>query len=687
MARLFTNNATGKLAAPLDSDDNTLLLETGQGALFPSPTGDDYFTLTLTQMGQETSWEIVKATGRVGDTLSVTRAQEGTAALEWAVGSKAELRITAGALEAKSDTGHTHSEATTSVAGFMSGADKSKLDGIAENANNYTHPANHPASIIEQDSNNRFVTDAEKTAWNAKQAALVSGTNIKTINGVSLLGSGNVAIESGTGVTVTGSLTLYATQSTTLTITNFDSATTYSVSVTGGTATITGDQITYTAGATAGTYAITINGRAVPVTVQPASVLAPTITNPTNGATGVSETPTVTTSAFSAIGLADTHLNSDFELWTGANRTGTKVASTYADTVNKTSWTIPAGMAVNTTYYLSALHRGSTLGASAWTEISFTTAASFNSYIATPTATPANFGDALEGGFYAGMYWDQIAQSSSSKTLATGTQTFTVPDMTSTPIVYAGQSLEVRSRANPANKFIGTVTGATGTTLTLDVTSIGGSGTFSDWSVMSRFRSIDAPKASGEHAGIALKNANTALPSGCQTLVDGWAATEAMRLAGNSTEYPAAHWARGLNIGGYTDWHIPARDVLELRWRNLKPTTTANYTTANRDTGQSFDYKINGAYGDTANTHGLNNNSSPTGAAYTASVPGQTAATAFRTGGAEAYEFGSAYYWSSTEYSATYAWRQYWHSSFPGCQNSSSKTLTLRVRAVRRSII
>lgn len=37
---------------------------------------------------------------------------------------------------------------------------------------NYTHPANHPPSIITQDASNRFVTDAEKTAWNAKQSNL-----------------------------------------------------------------------------------------------------------------------------------------------------------------------------------------------------------------------------------------------------------------------------------------------------------------------------------------------------------------------------------------------------------------------------------------------------------------------------------------------------------------------------------
>lgn len=36
----------------------------------------------------------------------------------------------------------------------------------------YTHPASHPASVIEQDASNRFVTDAEKSTWNSKQPAL-----------------------------------------------------------------------------------------------------------------------------------------------------------------------------------------------------------------------------------------------------------------------------------------------------------------------------------------------------------------------------------------------------------------------------------------------------------------------------------------------------------------------------------
>jgi hypothetical protein len=46
--------------------------------------------------------------------------------------------------------------------------EKNKLSGIEEAANNYTHPANHAASVITQDTSNRFVSDAEKSTWNGK---------------------------------------------------------------------------------------------------------------------------------------------------------------------------------------------------------------------------------------------------------------------------------------------------------------------------------------------------------------------------------------------------------------------------------------------------------------------------------------------------------------------------------------
>ncbi len=67
--------------------------------------------------------------------------------------------------------------ATTSASGLMSSADKTKLDGVAVNANNYTHPASHAPSIITQDASNRFVTDTEKATWNAKAGTAVATTS------------------------------------------------------------------------------------------------------------------------------------------------------------------------------------------------------------------------------------------------------------------------------------------------------------------------------------------------------------------------------------------------------------------------------------------------------------------------------------------------------------------------------
>ena len=65
--------------------------------------------------------------------------------------------------------------ATTSTSGFMSAADKTKLNGIATGANNYTHPSTHPASMIVQDSTHRFVSDNEISDWdNTLDANFVS---------------------------------------------------------------------------------------------------------------------------------------------------------------------------------------------------------------------------------------------------------------------------------------------------------------------------------------------------------------------------------------------------------------------------------------------------------------------------------------------------------------------------------
>lgn len=71
--------------------------------------------------------------------------------------------------------------ATQILPGLLSAPDKLKLDGIAAGANNYIHPTTHPATIIVEDSTHRFVTDAEKAAWNAGGGGGGSGNGVEKL--------------------------------------------------------------------------------------------------------------------------------------------------------------------------------------------------------------------------------------------------------------------------------------------------------------------------------------------------------------------------------------------------------------------------------------------------------------------------------------------------------------------------
>ena len=92
----FSNNATATLAASISTSSTSLTVTTGQGALFPALATGDYFYATLTDSSN--NLEIVKVTARSGDTLTATRAQEGTTARAYAAADKLELRVTAAGL-------------------------------------------------------------------------------------------------------------------------------------------------------------------------------------------------------------------------------------------------------------------------------------------------------------------------------------------------------------------------------------------------------------------------------------------------------------------------------------------------------------------------------------------------------------------------------------------------------------
>jgi len=136
---------------------------------------------------------------------------------------------------------------------------------------------------------------------------------------------------------------------------------------------------------------------------------------------------------------------------------------------------------------------------------------------------------------------------------------------------------------------------------------------------------VIAPKATGESRNVytfsnlyELNSLNT---------IDGPGNTTAI----NNSNYPAAQWCKTLNIGGFTDWYLPAWDELQVIYFNLKPGTSENST-----------------------SYGANNYSVPKrNSNYTTSNPAQTSVAIFQAGQAQALGLivtGGNFrgYWSST---------------------------------------
>jgi hypothetical protein len=161
---------------------------------------------------------------------------------------------------------------------------------------------------------------------------------------------------------------------------------------------------------------------------------------------------------------------------------------------------------------------------------------------------------------------------------------------------------------------------------------------------------IVAPKADGEHEPIEYGCYGT-LVRGAGSFNDGIANTRALARAGSDM----AKWAVALRIGGVKDWAVPARDQLERLYRALKPTKAENYKRC-----------------------GDNPSAIPPAYPYEDKFPKQTALKLFKAGAAEALS--DSWYWSSTQYSANYAWYQNFNN---GTQDWINKNDDSRVRAVR----
>jgi len=168
---------------------------------------------------------------------------------------------------------------------------------------------------------------------------------------------------------------------------------------------------------------------------------------------------------------------------------------------------------------------------------------------------------------------------------------------------------------------------------------------------------VVSPVSSGQ-TSLLWKNVATTTP-GSDSDINGVQNTADMVADGSSTVYPAAHFCNDLVIGGFSDWYLPAKNELEIYYFNLKPGTQANNTSS-----------------------GINANAVPARASnYTTSpsVPSQTSATDFQTGGTQ--PFGTFFYWTSTEFSASTANGQnFAYGSFL----TGGKIYPASLRAIRR---
>ena len=92
-----TNNSFGTISAGINSTDTTVVLDSGQGARFPTLGSGDYFYGTL--IDTSNNLEIIKVTARSSDSMTVVRAQDNTTARAFSVGDRFELRPTAALFE------------------------------------------------------------------------------------------------------------------------------------------------------------------------------------------------------------------------------------------------------------------------------------------------------------------------------------------------------------------------------------------------------------------------------------------------------------------------------------------------------------------------------------------------------------------------------------------------------------
>lgn len=482
------------------------------------------------------------------------------------------------------------------------------------------------------------------------------------------------------------------------TISDYDAFSQYTTSTSVGTFTRTGNTISLVVPNPANTNQLTLtvtrngNAQSFMVAVGANSIATPSIVYPSQGQTAVERDPTITGSTFATVPAGnDTHQSSQWQVSSNVGFTAI-VYDSGTTTVNKTSIQVPTGtLALGTTYYARVRYTGATIGVSAWSPIrTFTTATqSVNTPTVMVTGGPTDVGDAptvstsafaVSSGTdtHTSTDWQIVKVSDNSvvyQSLGNTTNKTSIIIPTNTLLV----STQYKARARHSGATTGTSTWGEYTFTTrsvffvFDPSSAGlayGGGYYAGANIVVdsvEYALVVAPKTmGGENTGVAILS-NGSTPAAV-TRNDGKTNTDVIFAAGS----PAAAWVKGLNIGGYTDWYIPAQDEVEIMYRYLKPTIDNNSTTQNSPYNEP---------------NGINPNSDPLGNQYTETNPSQTPVAIFRSTGAEALSSTSLTWTSSRD--PKYPGFIWFYTSFRNgklqAANSGSGTQSnFYARAVRR---
>ena len=240
MTILFTNNAKTTLSAGITNVATSIPVAAGYGALFPAPSGSDFFYATLTDVSNNI--EIVKVTSRSTDTMTAVRGQEGTTARAYLTGDKFQLRITAASLTAFVQLAGTQTLTNKTI--DTAGGNVLKVNGNTLAASADTETITLPAATDTLVGRATTDTLTNKTIDTA-------GGNVLKVNGNTLAASADTET-----ITLPAATDTLVGRATTDTLTNK----TFDTAGTGNSLLVAGVAVTALAGTTGASGSILVNG-------------------------------------------------------------------------------------------------------------------------------------------------------------------------------------------------------------------------------------------------------------------------------------------------------------------------------------------------------------------------------------------------------------------------------------------